>query len=150
MQFRLLDILADPDNPEIWPLKLEIFNSITKERKQFPKPHSTTNRYCKFYCYSKDKFLVSDPLGNEEKTLPQEEIEIFLSLDDCKECIKTEVTEGIIYHEKDEKRKWFIIDEEIPVMFPLNLRDKRQEKEFIEKFKTECQKLGIEKPFYQG
>ncbi len=145
MQFRLLDILADPDNPDIWPLKLEIFTSKEMVREIIPEPHKSTARYCKFYCHTKDAYLVSNPLKDDEKTLDISEIEKIVSKDDCLNCLKTEVIDGILYH-NDDKLKWFIIDDEIPVMFPLELRDENQEIRFIEKYKSECKRIGITEP----
>ncbi|MCY3414742.1 MAG: hypothetical protein INQ03_24040 [Candidatus Heimdallarchaeota archaeon] len=147
MQYRLLDILADPDNPDHWPLKLNIFKTQTRERKQIPKPHANSGRFCKFYCFIKDSYLVSDPLGKDEKPLAAEQIDKIVTLNECNTCIKTEIVDGIIYHEYEDKTKWFIIDDEIPVMFPLALRDASQEKRFIEQYKDECAELGITEPF---
>lgn len=113
-----------------------------------PQVHSSTKRLCKFYCYYKNEFLVSDPLGDEEKSLPLEMIDKLVSLDDCKNCFSEEIIDGIIYHEKGGM-KWFIIDDEIPVMFPLELRDGKQEEKFIKKFGDDCKEMGITKPFNQ-
>ena len=46
MQYRLMDILADPDNPEIWPLKLKVFKSEKRERHNKPGPHESTGLLC--------------------------------------------------------------------------------------------------------
>lgn len=146
MQKRLMDILADPDDPNIWPLKLKVFKSEMRDRETMPQVHSSTKRLCKFYCYYKNEYLVSDPLGEEEKSLPLENIELLVSLDDCKNCFSEEIIDGIIFHEEKEL-KWFIIDDEIPVMFPLELRDIKQEEKFIKNFSDECKEMGINKPF---
>ncbi len=108
--------------------------------------YTSTQRLCKFYCYYKNEFLVSDPLGDNEKSLPLEKIDQLVNLDDCKKCFSEEIIDGIIYHET-KGLKWFIIDDEIPVMFPLELRDVPQEKKFIKKFRDECKEMGITKPF---
>ena len=149
MQLRLMDILADPDNPSIWPLKLKIFKSIEKERNVKPHPHDTTGLLCKFYCKKYETFLVTDPLGENEKTLSNDKLDEITNLEKCYSCISTEVIDGIIYHEKNEKLKWFIIDREIPVMYPLNLREKKMEEDFITRYKSECDKLGITEYYHQ-
>lgn len=145
MQRRLLDVLADPDAPDFWPLKLEIFKSEERERKQPTHPHPN-GLYCKFYCFLKDKYLVSDPLGDDEAPLPKEEVEKITTLDECYTCTKLEVIDGVLYHKKQDSVKWFMIDREIPVMYPLELREYNAEQEFIEKYKSEFQKLGIKGP----
>lgn len=145
MQRRLLDILADPDNPLIWPLKLKIFKSEEKERKIIPHPHEN-GLFCKFYCHLKDEYLVSNPLQNDEKSLSQEDLDKITSFDQCTDCIKLEIIDGMLYHNQNKEIKWFIIDREIPVMYPLELRDVSQERLFIENYRDECAKLSIQKP----
>jgi uncharacterized protein YbaR (Trm112 family) len=139
-----MDILADPDNPEYWPLKIEIFKSELRERKTKPHPHEN-GLLCKFFCNKKEEYLVSDPLGKNEKTLTQDKLREIATIDQCYECIKEEIIDGIIYHNREEKLKWFIIDREIPVMFPADLRDIKQENEFIANYTDECTKLNIDK-----
>ncbi|OLS19055.1 MAG: hypothetical protein HeimC2_43020 [Candidatus Heimdallarchaeota archaeon LC_2] len=145
MQRRLLDILADPDNPSNWPLKLDIFKSEEKERKILPHPHEN-GLLCKFYCHLKDQFLVSDPLGEEEKPLDEEKLLKITTIDECFQCIKLEIVDGMLYHNNDDEIKWFMIDREIPVMYPIELRDISQEQLFISNFKEQCENLGIKSP----
>lgn len=133
MQLRLLDILADPDEPNRWPLKLHVIDSEIRTREHKPIPHKETNRLCKFYCARKDKFLVNDPLQDGETTLPTQEIDAIISLDECYECITTEIVNGILYYDLPSTRKWFLVDREIAVMYPANLRDIKQEKAFFAK-----------------
>ncbi|MHA2098628.1 MAG: hypothetical protein ACW99A_08065 [Candidatus Kariarchaeaceae archaeon] len=145
MQRRLLDILADPDNPSIWPLKLEIFKSEERDRKIIPHPHEN-GLLCKFYCHLKNEYLVSDPLGENEKALSVEDLNEISNFDQCTNCIKLEIIDGILYHNENKEIKWFIVDREIPVMYPLELRDISQERIFIENNKENCEKLGIKAP----
>lgn len=145
MQRRLMDILADPDNPDYWPLKLEIFKSEMRKREKLPHPHEN-GILCKFYCHQQDKFLVIDPLGENEQSLSKDKIDKITVLQNCYECIKEEIIDGILYHIREEKIKWFIIDREIPVMFPIDLRDVKQERKFISNYKADCAKLKINKP----
>lgn len=145
MQRRLMDILADPDNPSIWPLKLKIFKSDMRDRKIIPHPHEN-GLLCKFYCHLKDKFLVSDPLGDSEKSLPKDQLSKITNFEQCVECIKLEIIDGMIYHSENDEIKWFIIDREIPVMYPEELRDQSQERIFITNNKKECDDLGIVAP----
>lgn len=148
-QLRLLDILADPDESSKWPLKLEIFKSEMKDRKQIPRPHESSGLLCKFYCYRKDTYLVSDPLGDNEKILEKTELDKIVTLKECHECIREEIIDGLLYHGPDSDLKWFIIDKEIAVMYPLELRDPEQERKFIEKYPVEMKKFGIEEPYSQ-
>ena len=145
MQRRLLDILADPDNPNNWPLKLEIFKSEERERKILPHPHEN-GLLCKFYCHLKDQYLVTDPLGETEKPLSEDELLKISNINQCFNCIKLEIIDGMLYHNNDDEVKWFMIDREIPVMYPSELRDRSQEKIFISNFKDQCDNLGITSP----
>jgi len=147
MQLRLLDILADPDQPDVWPLKLKIFKSEERERENLPHPHQSTGLLCKFYCYTNKSYLVSDPLGDDEKTLSKDELDKVTDLDGCYTCIKQEVLDGVLYHEQDEKLKFFVIDREIPVMYPLELRDSSIEQNFINRYEQECKEMSINAPY---
>jgi uncharacterized protein YbaR (Trm112 family) len=133
MQLRLLDILADPDDSSRWPLKIHIINKETRKRENKPVPHESTNLLCKFYCAKNGEFLVSDPLGENETTLEKSKLDKIVKLGECYDCIKDEITEAIIYTEVEGKIKWFIVDREIAVMYPLNLRDRKQEESFFRK-----------------
>ncbi len=146
MKRRLMDILADPDNNEIWPLKLLVFKSRIEAPKIDPKPHESTGLYCKFYCHKKDKFLVTDPNGENEKTLPREELDKIVKFDECKECNKEVIEEAVIYHNHNDEIKWFPVIDEITVMYPLELREYKYEIKFLKKHHDELKKLGITKP----
>ncbi|MCH8906757.1 MAG: hypothetical protein IH840_06685 [Candidatus Heimdallarchaeota archaeon] len=149
MQRRLLDILADPDNPDNWPLELEVFKMEERKRKKLPHPHPN-GLLCKFFCYLKKEYLVSNPLGDDEKPLDQDKLEKITNIDTCYNCIKDEIIDGVLYHNKDKELKWFIIDREIPVMFPENLRDVVQERIFHDKYPAEMKKMGIDKPKFSN
>ena len=86
-----MDILADPDNPEIWPLKLKVFKSEKRERNNKPGPHESTGLLCKFYCYKFDSMLVNDPLSENEKTKEKAELDKITNYNTCLECIEEEV-----------------------------------------------------------
>ena len=146
-QLRLLDILADPDDPSKWPLKLKVFKSEIKDRKQIPRPHENSGLLCKFYCYRKNKYLVSDPLGDDEKLLEKSELDKIVTLKECHECIREEIIDGLLYHGEGSDLKWFIIDREIAVMYPLDIRDSEQERIFIERYPNEMKENGIKEPY---
>ena len=48
---------------------------------------------------------------------------------------------------KNDKLKFFVVDREIPVMYPLELRDKEIEGNFINRNKADCEKMNISKPY---
>ena len=147
MQYRLMDILADPDNPEIWPLKLKVFKSEKRERNNKPGPHESTGLLCKFYCYKFDSMLVNDPLSENEKTKEKAEINKITNYNTCLKCIEEEVIDGVIFHNQNDKLKFFVVDREIPVMYPLELRDKEIEGNFINRNTVDCEKMNISKPY---
>jgi len=142
-----MDILADPDNPNHWPLELKVFKSEQRERQEKPHPHDSTGLLCKFFCKKFDSFLVNDPLGENEKTKSKEELADITDLKTCYSCIEEEVIDGVLYHQKEDELKFFVIDREIPVMYPIELRDNEIEQNFINRYPDECKELGIVKPF---
>ena len=125
--------LADPDQPDNWPLKLNILKSEERERSHEPTPHKENGLLCKFYCYRKDAFLVSNPLEDNELQLTKDQLARIIKFEECLICFKTEVIDAVLYHDKETPRKWFFVDREIAVMYPLELRDKKQEKAFFER-----------------
>ena len=143
MQIRLLDVLADPDMPTRWPLKLKIIESVERERSRHPPPHKETGLLCKFYCAKEQKYLVTNPLQDDEKTLPKEELNKIAMLEKCLQCMKTEIVNGILYYDIDKKKKWFLVDREIAVMYALDLRDKKQEERFFKKFPTVFEEMNL-------
>lgn len=147
MQIRLMDILADPDNPEFWPLKLKVFKEEKRERNSKPHPHDSTGLLCKFYCKKFDEMLVKNPLGDNEETLSKEELKEVTTLETCYKCIEDEIIDGILYHEEEDELKFFVIDREIPVMYPLELRDNGIEQNFINRYPEQCEEMGITKPY---
>ena len=54
----------------------------------------------------------------------------------------------VLYYLKfNDKLKFFVVDREIPVMYPLELRDKEIEGNFINRNKADCEKMNISKPY---
>ncbi len=147
MQVRILDILADPDKPDVWPLKLKVFKSEMRERENLPHEYGSTGLLCKFYCHRNEAFLVSDPLGEDENPLEKEELDKITNLEKCHECIKEEVIDGVLYHEDGGSMKFFVVDREIAVMYPMELRDGSIEQNFINRYPAECKEMGIEAPY---
>ena len=72
-----------------------------------------------------------DERGKEICRLIGSELAKITNLDGCFTCIKQEVIDGVLFHEKDAVMKFFVIDREIPVMYPLELRDASIEQNFI-------------------
>ncbi len=147
MQYRLLDILADPDNPDHWPLSIKILLSKEEERENNPIPHQETGLYCKFYCSRKQKYLVSNPLSDNEHVLPPEQLSEIATISDCNKCFEEEIIDAIIFHDYGNVRKFFIVDREIPVMYPLELRDKKQERAFYNRYPDAFKELGLDDYF---
>lgn len=143
MQLRLLDILADPDDPSRWPLDIHVITQETRERTTELIPHKSTGLLCKFYCARKKEFLVSDPLGDNEKTLSSTELNEIVTFDECKTCVEDEIIDAIIFYDVNGTKKWFLVDREIAVMYPLNLRDPKQEKAFFNRHKGIFENLNL-------
>lgn len=144
MQFRLLDILADPDNPNNWPLKIKILRSENRNRSKEPYPHDETGLYCKFYCARKQAYLVENPLEEDEKPLSKDELMEIVTIEECKVCYQEEIIDAILFHENEGRVRYFIVDREIPVMYPDNLRDPKQEIAFFKRYPEEANWLEIE------
>ena len=141
MQVRLLDILADP-NTKTWPLELHVFTKEEKEVREVT-PYKETQRYCRFYCARKKQFLVKQENG-EEVQRPMEEIEKIVSIEECKECTKEEIIEGVILSKRDENNiQWFPIVDSIPIMYPDELRDEKINKMFLQKWGEKMKELGV-------
>ncbi len=146
MQLRLLDILADPDNPQNWPLEIVVFKSEYRERSKRPIPHPETGLYCKFYCAKKKRYLVNNPLGEQEKTLPKHEIEKIVTYEECTKCFEEEIIDAILLYKDENGLRYFIVDREIPVMYPDSLRDRKQERAFFNRYRDRIKELGINMP----
>ena len=143
MQLRLLDILADP-NTKDWPLKLHVFKETIKEREINAPPYPETGLYCRFYCAKNNYFFIKNPGDEKEEWKDKNEWNEEITIQQCKECIKKEIIEGVLISErKNGTKQWFPIVDEIPVMFPDELRDKGIDTKFIEKYKQELKQLGL-------
>ncbi len=142
MQIRLLDILADPDT-KTWPLKLVPFEKITTERDITAPPYEETRLYCRFYCARHDVFFVKEENGKEIR-IPKEKWVKQVDAKDCKTCIKEEIIEGVLISQRNDKKQWFPIVDEIPIMFPDELRDKSIDNSFISKHEKKLKELGLD------
>jgi|YelNatPaOPRAMG01_1025707.scaffolds.fasta_scaffold276606_1 uncharacterized protein YbaR (Trm112 family) len=56
-----------------------------------------------------------------------------LSSTNCEECYTYEITDGLLICDKCSR--WYPIIDDIPIMLPDSLRDKRRESAFLEKWK---------------
>ncbi len=141
MQIRLLDILADPDT-KTWPLKLVTFEKITTEREITAPPYEETGLYCRFYCALHDIFFVKEK-GGKEVRIPKEEWAKQINSKECKTCIKEEIVEGVLISQRKDRKQWFPIVDEIPIMFPDELRDKSIDNSFTAKHAKKLKELGL-------
>ncbi|MEM0381282.1 MAG: Trm112 family protein [Nitrososphaerota archaeon] len=106
MKYRLMDILACPMCRN-FPLKLHVFQSESR----YSVEEATR---CELYCSYHDGLI--DEL---EETR-------------CRECYSVEITDGLLTCPKCGR--WYAIIDEIPIMLPDNLRDRKRESEFINKW----------------
>jgi len=113
MKYRLLDILACPYDKS-FPLKLIVFEETTYEER---KVELEKEPFCELYCGLR-KAMISE-LGQIDYS--------------CTECIKKEVVTGILICEKCGR--WYPIREEIPIMLPDELRNEKEDIEFMKKFR---------------
>ncbi len=144
MQLRLLDVLADPDKPERWPLQLKVLKSETRTRSVDPIPHKESGLLCRFYCARKSKYLVENPLQEDERVKSKDELEKIVSFDECLTCWKEEIIDGVLYFTlTDSSKRYFIVDREIAVMYPDELRDPKQEKAFFDRYPDIIQELNL-------
>lgn len=110
MKLRLLDILACPMCKN-FPLELTIIEEIEDESR-------TINEVpCELFCGNHKAFI---------STLKREKL-----VEECKKCIKRIVVSGVLYCNKCGR--WYPIIDEIPRMMPDNLRERREELEFLRK-----------------
>ncbi|MEM3137659.1 MAG: Trm112 family protein, partial [Thermofilaceae archaeon] len=58
------------------------------------------------------------------------------------ECIKYEVSEGVLFCRVCNR--WFPIIDEIPILLPDEMREKKEELDFLQKFKDQLPKYLIE------
>lgn len=113
MKYRLLDILACPICKN-WPLEFIVFGETRYEYKDL----KVKTPFCRDYCALNRNYLNN----------------LDISKLDCAECTKKEITEGIIICKKCNR--WYPIIEEIPVMLPDELRNEKEDRQFLEKWKN--------------
>lgn len=123
MKYRLMDLLACPICKR-FPLKLIVLEE--KKRDEGVKPPKNT---CEEYCGYKRIWV---------RELPEKP---------CVECYSVEVVEGVLIC--PECNRWYPIMEEIPHMLPDELRNEREDKEFLRKHKDRLPREVLDhgKPF---
>lgn len=110
MKYRILDILACPICKN-FPLELYIIKENLYEKRDLggrEKP------LCELYC----GFLRKNV--RERETFP------------CEKCIKKEVDIGVLFCTKC--KRWYPIIDEIPRMLPDQLRNEKEDLEFLRKY----------------
>ncbi len=122
MKYRLMDILACP-MCKGFPLELIVFKVEEYPNRQIPSEPPLCELYCSY------------------KELPVKE----LDSPPCMECIKKEITEGVLFCR--QCNRWYPIIDGIPHMLPDYLREKEKEKEldFLSKHKSELPEKIVKK-----
>lgn len=112
MKYRLMDLLACPYD-KTFPLELYVLreNKYEERTVKFKKKPA-----CELYCAFKRMKVeeLSDDPG-------------------CDECIKYEVSEGVL--RCPSCGRWFPIMDEIPILLPDEMRDKKEDLDFLQKYK---------------
>jgi len=108
LKYRLMDVLACPIC-KTFPLQLIVFNEVKKDSS------IVIANPCEEYCgYNKRR--IAD--------LKSEGINL-----DCKGCLQISIAKGIIICQNCNR--WYPIIDEIPHMLPDELRNKKEEKNFL-------------------
>lgn len=107
-----MDLLACPYDKH-FPLELTVFEVKKYEERSVRFKRKPA---CELFCQYKGSWI------KELKEPP-----------DCEECIKYEVSEGILYC--PECGRWYPIIEEIPILLPDELRNKKEDLEFMRKYR---------------
>lgn len=106
MKYRLMDILACPMCRN-FPLRLIVFSRDSRYSVK------ETMR-CELYCSYHDGLIEQ------------------LKETNCKECYSFEITDGLLICQRCGR--WYAIIDEIPIMLPDNFRDRKREREFVERW----------------
>jgi len=123
MKYRLMDVLACPYD-KTFPLVL-----VALGEKEYPERKYEWNRrpFCEEYCSLRNINIKQYPNPQE---LP------------CDLCIKKEITEGILYCPKCGR--WYPIKAEIPILLPDELRNKDEDKEFLQQIEDKLMRINPE------
>lgn len=129
MKYRLLDLLACPIC-KTFPLPYYVFQENDYPSRKLSEPIP----YCREYCGLNVEYVAKLP---KAKLI-------------CPECIKKEVAEGLLKCPKCGR--WYPIIDEIPHMLPDDLREEKDDSDFLRKWRA---KIPIEvlregKPFNLG
>ncbi len=129
MKYRLLDLLACPIC-KTFPLPYYVFQENDYPSRKLSEPVP----YCREYCGLNVEYVAKLP---KEKLI-------------CPECIKKEVAEGLLRCPKCGR--WYPIIDEIPHMLPDDLREEKEDTDFLRKWnaKIPVEVLRVGKPFNLG
>jgi len=115
VKFRLLDLLACPICKH-FPLKLYVFSKRRYDRQVVIQEKPICELLCGY-------------LGRDVKDVENPP---------CEECLKLEIVSGILVCENCSR--WYPIIDEIPRMLPDELRDLKEDREFLERYKDRIPK----------
>lgn len=117
LKYRLMDILACPMCRN-FPLSLKIFHV---DKRYLVKGTIKCEIYCSYH---------GDYINN-------------LTVTKCNDCYTYEISDGLLFCDKCER--WYPIIDDIPIMLPDGLRDKKREAMFLEKWREKLPKEIIER-----
>jgi uncharacterized protein YbaR (Trm112 family) len=129
VKYRLLDLLACPIC-KTFPLPYYVF-----QENDYPsRKLSESVPYCREYCGLNVEYVAK--LAKEKLI--------------CPECIKKEVSEGLL--KCPNCGRWYPIIDEIPHMLPDDLREEKEDTDFLRKWKAKIpmEVLREGKPFSLG